>query len=271
MSWSSFHIRVPGKWILAGEHAVLRGYSAVALPHPTAALEFTFQPQVWEGLQVSPPSAQKTIEELLEILQMPELCGQIFIESTISQGAGLGSSAALCVALAEWWVSQQSTPQAQEKKMEIARTLENYFHGQSSGMDVAAVLSKEPIRFSREKGAVLIPVKSPPFIFTFHDTGLRASTRDCIALVEKWRQKNPARASAVDTQMAEASCEAERGLIEGNRQAIVNAMDLSWKCFEEWGLLSQEIIEKAAVLRAQGTYALKLTGAGRGGFLVALV
>lgn len=271
MTWTSFHVRVPGKWILAGEHAVLRGAPAIALPHPTAGLEFTFQPQVWEGLQVSPPKAQDTLEELLRIIKMPMVRGQIAIESTIPQGAGFGSSAALCVAVVEWWSSQQSTTQSYNKKWELARELENHFHGQSSGMDIAAVLAQGPIRFSKTEGAVPIHFDKLPFSFAFHDTGLRASTRDCIALVEKWRQENPERALIVDAQMAEASMSAERGLVESNADALIHAMDLSWKCFEEWGLLSEEICKKAALLKTQGARAVKLTGAGRGGFLVSLV
>lgn len=272
MTWTSFHTRVPGKWILAGEHAVLRGCVAIALPHPTAALDFTFQPQVWDGLQVSPPSAQETIEALLEILGTSALRGQISIESTIALGAGLGSSAALCVALAQWWASQQPVTQTLDRIRELARTLENHFHGQSSGMDIAAVLAQQPIRFSRDQGAtVIVPNKQQLFAFTFHDTGLRASTRDCIQHVEKWRAENLSRAQFVDEQMAEASREAELGLVAGERHSLINAFELSWKCFEEWGLLNTEIKAQAALLKSNGAYAVKLTGSGLGGFLVALV
>lgn len=271
MTWTSFHTRVPGKWVLAGEHAVLRGAPAVALPHPTAALEFTFQPQVWDGLQVSPPHAQETLEALLDILEMPSLRGQISIESTIPQGAGLGSSAALCVALAQWWASQQSITQPDDKIAELARKLENHFHGQSSGMDIAAVMAKGPIRFSKEGGGTEIPLKNLSYCFAFHDTGLRASTRDCISQVEMWRNENPVLASKVDVLMTEASQQAEKGLRENNTAAVVRAMELSWDCFEHWGLLTPEIRQKAQKITDQGALAVKLTGAGRGGFLVALL
>ena len=39
---SDFSTRIPGKWVLAGEHSVLRGASAIALPHPEFSLAFDF-------------------------------------------------------------------------------------------------------------------------------------------------------------------------------------------------------------------------------------
>src|SRR4051812_30825391 len=115
MGLEAFQTRVPGKWVLAGEHAVLRGGTAVALPHPELGMKLNFQPDTSglrnsnDGLTVEPDSAP--IRDLIKELKdrfgdegrnFPQIRGLLKIESMIPIGAGLGSSAALCVALTRW-------------------------------------------------------------------------------------------------------------------------------------------------------------------------
>ncbi|MEK6577816.1 MAG: hypothetical protein AABZ55_01200, partial [Bdellovibrionota bacterium] len=64
MRWSRFETRVPGKWVLAGEHAVLRGGTAVTLPHPQFSLKLSFKPGGL-GLRVVPVAAESVIRDLL--------------------------------------------------------------------------------------------------------------------------------------------------------------------------------------------------------------
>jgi len=49
-----------------------------------------------------------------------------------------------------------------------------------------------------------------------------------------------------------------------------SAMNQAQGCFEEWGLVPDELIEQKQELLKQGALAVKLTGAGLGGFWVAL-
>src|SRR5690242_13423268 len=120
MNWSNFSTQVSGKWVLAGEHSVLKGVSAVALRHLGFGLTLTYQSALdadlssssksseGEALIVEPPNTQTLILEILKSVgdtvsaggksfQLPK--GKLKIESSIPVGAGLGSSAALCVAL----------------------------------------------------------------------------------------------------------------------------------------------------------------------------
>ena len=39
-----FQTTFPAKWVLTGEHAVLRGVIAIALPHPRFHLRLRFEP-----------------------------------------------------------------------------------------------------------------------------------------------------------------------------------------------------------------------------------
>ena len=101
MVFSKFHTKVPGKWILSGEHTVIRGGTAIALPHPELYLELNFSPSKQQGLLIKPcshaPLMKFLIKEILSILDVKEYPnGTLNIYSNIPKGAGLGSSAALC-------------------------------------------------------------------------------------------------------------------------------------------------------------------------------
>ena len=266
--------RVPGKWVLAGEHAVLRGATAVALPHP----EYFLSLEVTEARELT-IFPQKLSGEILDLLKsirdrwededrsFPQLTGNLSIVSSIPMGAGLGSSAALSVAFTKWLARPLGIHE--DQFFEFAKSLEHRFHGRSSGMDVAAVLAGEPISFSIERGSETLGVKKLPK-FTFHDTGLRARTSECVLKVEAFRAEQPMRAMQIDEQMSRASQQAIEGLISGNRAEIASAMQTAHLCFESWQLIPTQARDLEQKLLAEGALAVKITGAGGGGFLVAL-
>jgi mevalonate kinase len=272
-----FETFVPGKWVLTGEHAVLRGASAIALPHPEYGLRFQaetapeshFEPETME------PVLQKLFSLSAEILGRSDVPSVgIRVHNAIPLGAGLGSSAALCVAVtrflsAHGWVNRESIA-------EHATRLEDHFHGKSSGMDVAATHAGRPILFTRGQAPEALDLSELPK-FTFHDTGLRMETKKCIAQVQALRDRDPALAEQLDQRMRDAGAQALRGLAEyasGNRESgialLVGAMSDGQSCFEEWGLMPASAMDLKRKLLADGARAVKLTGAGGGGYLVAL-
>jgi mevalonate kinase len=283
MRWENFETRARGKWVLAGEHAVLRGVSAIAIPHPEFSLRLRFEPHGGQPLEVTPSSAQAVVMEILQsvrdseqsqgrVFSLPE--GKLEIASTIPIGAGLGSSAALCVAMSRWMAGNLRIwgPQG---VFEFATQLEHRFHGRSSGMDVAVINADEPISFSL-KGASPLGIRKLPK-FTFHDTELRAKTSDCVMKVGRLREKDPARALHLDEAMGAASRLAMEGLIRYDQspgpaalQLVAQSMKKAQECYHAWDLMPAEAKEIESKLLAQGALGVKMTGAGGGGMLVAL-
>ncbi|MCM2276519.1 MAG: hypothetical protein NDJ89_00390 [Oligoflexia bacterium] len=284
--WPSFEVRVPGKWVLAGEHAVLRGATAVALPHPEHGLRLAFRPEEHSAsaiLEVIPGDARAVIEDLLVSIRdeherlggaFPAPAGALEIQSTIPIGAGLGSSAALCVALSRWLAEPLGIPQG--ALLEFATRLEHRFHGQSSGMDVAVIATGSPVSFVRGRGPVALEVRRLPR-FTFHDTGLRCRTNDCVQKVKQLHDSAPARAMLIDEAMAASSRLALEGLLDFDRgqdarglDLIARAMRQGQECFEAWDLMPDEARRLGASILEEGALAVKITGAGGGGMLAAL-
>lgn len=291
VAWTKFSTRVPGKWILAGEHSVLRGGTAVALPHPEFALELEFEPgSLDETLRVEPSGARAPVREVLETareflqtkgIPLPKLTGWLRIRSTIPTGAGLGSSAAFSVAMARWVLSACALSAA-ASELALAREMENRFHGKSSGLDVSVSAWGEPVRFSMEDGARPLSLARVPK-FSFYDTGLRAETKECIQQVEAIRRISPLRARDLDQEMERAVERALEGLqiyARGNApgggsedtglRRIAEGMNRAQEVFRAWLLVPEAAEAVIRRTRESGALAARLTGAGGGGFVVAL-
>ncbi len=283
MNWSDFKTEVSGKWVLTGEHSVLRGATAIAVPYQSVGLSLCFEFKTNSNLNVMPQSAQGLVQELFDSVAdaweeegntFVYPTGQLEIKSTIPIGAGLGSSAALCVALTRWMAEPLGL---QEKDwVEFATRLEHRFHGRSSGMDVAAISYGEPISYVMGEGVNLIGIKKLPF-FTLHDTNLRTRTSDCVLRVEQFREESAALAIRVDEEMSVASRWALEGLIRYDAGSCQEGLDLLQKamkrahqCFDTWQLVPEPAERLKEQLIEEGALAVKLTGAGGGGMLVAL-
>jgi mevalonate kinase len=282
--WVKFKTCLPGKWVLVGEHAVLRGGMAIAFPFPEVSLCLNFLPQRTMRLKVSPPEAEPVIYELLEIYESGRRgngsfswpSGRLTIQSDIPQGAGLGSSAALCSAVARWIASATGLPA--NELTELARGLESRFHVDSSGMDVATVLANAPIVFEKGCPPRILKLERIPH-FTLHDTGLRSNTSECISRVKTFMARKPERAAAVDRAMGVASYKALKGLLTYGRgeeqaglDAIAEGMRMALDCFSAsaWDLIPEAEERLIRSLLSGGALAAKPTGAGGGGMALAL-
>ncbi len=142
-----FQTTTHGKWILAGEHAVLRGYGALAFPVKEKYLTLTYQPKTSDlSADYDGSSGDEmhllfwsVLEQGQQLLgqSLNRLTGHFHLQSNIPIGVGMGASAALCVAMSRWFAAQNLL--LDETISSFAQRLENLFHGKSSGFDIAAV------------------------------------------------------------------------------------------------------------------------------------
>src|SRR5258708_17231721 len=105
-----FQTQIHGKWILAGEHAVLRGHPAIIFPVNQKNLTLRywssqeevradFSGEYGDELQFLFWSAIERAVEILDI-QHAQVLGRFHLDNSIPVCAGMGASAALCVAIA---------------------------------------------------------------------------------------------------------------------------------------------------------------------------
>lgn len=278
----SFETLVKGKWILAGEHTVLRGGPALVFPLTGKSLRFSYQ--------VSPPNQELNLtlqgdngEELklliwgvieraceLKKVNRSQLKGSLTIHSNIPIGAGLGASAALCVAVARWFENEGYVKR--EEVYEFARQLENLFHGESSGVDIAVALTGKPTRFVKNGSRDIVEQKWTPRWFLSY-SGKRGVTLDCVNKVKELHVKDPELANKIDQDMKMAVAMAEEALKLPESKGLpylVKAIDMACICFEKWGLTSGLVNAHLDLLVHHGALAVKPTGSGDGGYVLSL-
>ncbi len=272
-----------GKWILAGEHSVLRGSRALVFPLPSMQMNLVyeesdrdlvahFQGSTGENYQIL---FYGLVDRALEILGRPrkDLKGSVRLESNLPLGNGLGASAALCVAVGRWlaelgWVDF-------EKLEAFCRELENLFHGESSGVDVAVVLSGQPLCFSRFAPSEKLVIRWKPYLY-LSSSGQKGLTHACVQKVKDFIQVNPVVGQQLDEQMAQA-VESMRELLmadcvdtEVSMMEMIRAINQARQCFEVWGLTEGAVEREMRMLQMAGAVAVKPTGSGAGGYVLSL-
>jgi mevalonate kinase len=265
-----------GKWILAGEHAVLRGSPALAFPLLSRRLELGFEPADDLDVSFAGPHGDElkllfpgVLESALGRLGQPlPPRGRFTVDSSLPVGCGLGASAALCGAVARWcarmgWLSESET-------YDFARGLEDLFHGESSGLDVAVSLGAAGVRFTRGRPFETIrPAWWPKLYLSY--SGQRGITSECVNKVKRLFVTEPERARAIDDSMREAVEMLDRALCDPEGKGdFANAIDLARGCFEAWELCPPNLQKHLDLLTNSGARAAKPTGSGGGGYVLSL-
>jgi mevalonate kinase len=274
---SDFEVKVSGKWILAGEHSVLRGGRAIVFPLNSRYLKLKYD-KTETDFEISLSDQNSSELELIiwSVLERAlkkigikrtQLKGLLHFDSKIQFGAGMGASATLCVALTHLFSYFGYLKEGE--KYEFARDLENLFHGESSGVDVAVTLHQKPLIFSRHEGFEFLENYQKPHLYLSY-TGERGVTKDCVDKVKKLFIESAVKAQSIDAKMIESVEVFEKLLRQSkiNHSEWIEGLKKSFECFYDWGLVNDSVRHHEAKLLQAGAQACKLTGSGHGGFML---
>lgn len=268
------------KWILAGEHAVLRGSPALVFPIPSKSVKLSYvEKSDTLTADFDAPYGETllmffwgVLETGLKVVEKnrSDIQGHFFLENNIPMGAGLGFSAALCVVVARWFLWRNWIAEAD--LFEFARRLEDNFHGKSSGVDIAGVITKHGMHYKIGEGMSPVHYQWQPHIYLSYSDQLGV-TATCIKKVKELWEKDEALGKAIDQQMIDSVLLAEQAL-QMNEQdgmlALTTALRQAHHCFVQWGLVQGELQNHCEQLLNAGALAVKPTGAGGGGYVLSL-
>lgn len=269
-----------GKWILAGEHSVLRGHPAIIFPVKDKQLTLRY---IKTGEEIRAEFSGEygdeiqflfwgTLERAIEILDIhhDSIKGKVLIDNNIPVGAGMGASAAICVAVGRLLVHLGLFAEA--NLLEFSRQLENLFHNESSGADIAVAIARSGIFFSRSGGMHPISMNwQPQWCLSYSDKP--SATSRCVKQVKELWQQDPKLAEQIDAAMAESVGLAEQAL-QSSKDAglpiLSKAIQAGYNCFKRWQLCEGIVDNHIKTLRDAGALAAKPTGAGAGGYVLSL-
>lgn len=270
------------KLILIGEHAVVHGQPAIALPFPLVGVEATVE-HVPGSIQIDssfyhgplksvPPSLKgiaNSVEATLDYLKVPAKDLLIQIKSSIPPGKGLGSSASVAIALVKSLFSYVEKQYSKTELLELANIAETYNHGAPSGIDTLTITSESPVWFEKEHAACLIK-PSDDFHFIVADTGRIGDTRTAVESVANLLKMAPKKIQRKLERIGELTHQAKHALEEAGKNFLGQMLNEAQKELESLGVSDAGLNRLIYFARQEGALGAKLTGAGNGGCIIAL-
>ena len=276
----------PGKIILFGEHAVVYGQPALAVPVTQVQAEARIDRIFSSGIRVNAPNIRlndkldsltathplaATIRNTLLALGETSLSGvSVLIRSEIPVASGLGSGAAVSVAIIRALAEHVKKELTNEQVSRLAFETEKLYHGTPSGIDNTVVTYAKPVYFVKDQPIELLQVKYP-FVIVIGDTGVRASTKDAVRDVRIQQHKQPERYETIFAMIGGLVNTARRLIESGSPESIGPLMDENHALLRSMKVSSPELDHLVTAAREAGALGAKMSGGGRGGNMIALV
>ncbi|MBG0771101.1 MAG: mevalonate kinase [Anaerolineaceae bacterium] len=280
--------KAPGKIILFGEHAVVYGQPAIAIPVLDVTATARVTPILSGGsgkihiqahdiqldtmladLPEDHPLAAAIHATLEEITPYHTPSFTIQLDSNIPIAAGLGSGAAVTVAIIRALSAFLGEPLPNPRISELAYEIEKIHHGTPSGIDNTVVTYQKPVYFQRgEPLQTLTPTQ--PTYWVIADTGEKTPTRDMVAGVRKLYESGPDTYEAIFTEIGQISRDARQALTQGDIDLLGALMNRNQLLLQDLQVSSPRLEKLIIAAREAGAVGAKLSGGGGGGNIIAL-
>ncbi|MBE0668991.1 MAG: mevalonate kinase [Anaerolineales bacterium] len=276
----------PGKIILFGEHAVVYSRPALAVPVTQVHVDVEVVDSPRKGIWIHAPVIDLHAElttlpsdhpvasvilklfQFFDISQTPDL--KIDISSTIPVAAGLGSGAAVSVALVRALAPHVAYPLTNRQVNELVYEIEKLHHGTPSGIDNTVITYNMPVYFI--KGQPIETFKTgKPFTVVVGDTGVPALTIESVGDVRRLWLRDTNHFENIFNEIAQISLIARRSIESGKPELLGELMDHNHALLQEMTVSSPELDKLVTAAKDAGALGAKLSGGGRGGNMIALV
>ena len=275
-----------GKTILIGDQFVLWEVPAIvsSIPFETVARVERIDGEGWilEDNRIEVPGykdkkkAQQvnSINRILEVLHIDvkQTPLKMTLDGTLLAGSGVGASAAGCVALARALNNEFHLGLSLEEINHVAWEGEFAYHGLPSGIDNTASAYGGLLLYqvkNTEKHFEPIRIQKPVEV-VLANSGITADTSQLKPFLEQQEAENPtlfaARLKTITAQVHEM----KQALEEGKLEQVGRIMSDNHAILIDMGLSHEKLIELCDTAIAHGALGAKVTGGGRGGYIVAL-
>ena len=279
----------PGKVILTGEHAVVYDQPAIAAPvnevRARAAIEANPDAETGKVRIIAPDISLDTslgdmpadhpiatvfreVKQELGIDALPALT--LTVSSTIPIAAGLGSGAAISVAVSRALSAFLGTPLSDESVSRIAFETDHYYHGTPSGIDNTVISYARLVFFTRGKPIEML-TNAQPFTLVIADSGEKSLTGKVVHGLRTRVEIDPQRYRPVLEKIGTISQAARDAILEGDMVRLGILLSDNHFLLQQLGVSSTNLDQLVRIAHEAGALGAKLSGAGSGGNMIALV
>lgn len=269
------------KAILFGEHAVVYGAPAIAVPlhqlevdaamRATPMGELRIESELFAGTAQTAPEVLRPVITAVRAALKGTGAGndrvQVRIRSAIPHGRGLGSSAAVAAAVARAAADLADVRLTPDEFHAIVQQAERVAHGNPSGIDARAVAAAGPIRF--HGGLVESTGLGSPLTFVIADSGVAGSTAQAVRGVRE-RRAVDRDIDRVISQLSDIAEGSSLDLARGDRDALGARMLEAHRLLGRLGVSTVQLDALVDAAHSAGAHGAKLTGGGLGGCVLAL-
>lgn len=281
--------KAPGKIILFGEHAVVYGQPAIAIPVAKVKAAAHVFPDLESlssniGIQALDIGLDTFLSELdpqhplaaavnltLAELQLEHIPAfQVQISSSIPISAGMGSGAAISTAIIRGVSAFLGRPLPDSTVSALTYEVEKIHHGNPSGIDNNVITYNKPVYYQKEQALQFLQIEKETH-WVIGDTGEKTPTYETVSDLGKRHAEKPQHYNQIFHTIGGIVQEARGALIKADiktlgrllneNQALLCELDLSCASLDR-------LIQAALDAGAEGA---KLSGGGKGGNIIALV
>lgn len=277
----------PGKVILFGEHAVVYGRPAIAVPVTEVQAQAHIEPgRAGQGTVIVAPDLGHRIvlceagddDPLARIVRLtllaikgerdPDLT--VTVSSSVPIARGMGSGAAVSTAIVRALAQHFGRWLSSRAISDLVYQAEVLYHGTPSGIDNTVIAFEKPIYFVKDEGWEVFWVGTP-FLLAIADTGIESSTKEVVEDLRRRYEAEHDRYRLLFEQVGEIVVGARTAIEQGEGEILGQLMDKNHALLQELGVSCPELDRLVAAAQGGGALGAKLSGAGRGGNVIALV
>lgn len=274
-----------GKVILLGEHAVVYGRHAIAVPLPITTravvadaghgVELIIPRWGVEYQLAKPPEQRRSFERaagaILDRLGLTDRNLRIEVFPDVPRGMGLGGSAALAVAIVRALDLHFRLNLSDTEVNELAYLSEQIAHGKPSGIDNTLATYGRPLvyRSGTPPLVELLNIPGPLHLVVgmSHSEGLTART---VAHVADARQRNPRLYDKIFDDIDALVLQAVSAIQDRDTALLGDLMNICHGLLNALQVSTPEVERLVGIARKAGALGAKLTGGGGGGAMIAL-